>query len=482
MTGLDHTPKPVAYLNSLNTALEKIVARWGIPGLVVGIVQDGQIVYARAFGVQSLTTCAPVTLDSIFCVASVSKVFVATAVMQLAERGTIDLDAPVAQYLPYFRLADSRSARITTRQLLSHTAGMPDLDEFEYYDMLDHPEYDDGAGERYVRSLSHRALVSEPGARFLYSNIGYDVLGDLIAKVTGRPFETHMREQVLIPAGMPDSTFLLAEVPRERLAVPHLQAPGMTVTPIYPYHRADAPASFLHAPVRDMCQWAITCLNKGRSGAHSILSPAGFEQMWSPVARRGYPPLYEHMGLGWNLGYIEGVKTVSHGGMGFGWSDFLVLLPEKGCGAVILCNAESPARERIVQAVIDAMLGRRPQAGSVSWMAPISQALSAGGIAAAHARYAELKEDGLQDYAFDDDDLLGLASQLLMARKPGLAKDVVRLNLRAFPGSAESWAYLAGIHLRYDETGQAEECASRALSIQPDHAGAHAVLTRLRAR
>ncbi|MGQ9905213.1 MAG: serine hydrolase domain-containing protein, partial [Anaerolineae bacterium] len=227
----------MANLNSLNTALEKIVARWGIPRLAVGIVQAGEIVHARAFGVQSLATRAPVTLDSIFCVASVSKVFVATAVMQLAERGLIDLEAPVVRYVPYFRLDDPADAvrcyaRITTRQLLSHTAGMPHLDEFEYYDLLDHPECDKGAAERYVCSLSNRALVSEPGTRFLCSNIGYDVLGALIARVTtGRPFEAYLREQVLAPAGMPDSTFLLAEVSRDWLAVPHLRAPGMMVAP-----------------------------------------------------------------------------------------------------------------------------------------------------------------------------------------------------------------------------------------------------------
>ncbi len=92
----------------LDSVLEEIVARWGIPGLGVGIVQEGEIVYARGFGVQSLETRVPVTPDSIFCVASVAKCFTASAVMQLVEAGKIDLDAPIVEYLPYFKLDDER--------------------------------------------------------------------------------------------------------------------------------------------------------------------------------------------------------------------------------------------------------------------------------------------------------------------------------------------------------------------------------------
>ncbi len=87
----------------LDVVLHEIITRWDIPGLAVGIVEGDEIVYAKGFGVQSLETQAPVTLDSVFCVQSVSKCFVATAVMQMVERGRLDLDAPIVQYLPYFQ-------------------------------------------------------------------------------------------------------------------------------------------------------------------------------------------------------------------------------------------------------------------------------------------------------------------------------------------------------------------------------------------
>ncbi len=293
------------------TDLEKVIKetmqRWDVPGMAVGIVEHGEIRYIKGFGVQSLDTGAPVTSDSVFGIQSISKCFTATAVMQCAERGLLDLDAALVEYLPYFRLDDDRCQQMTIRQALSHTSGMPDMDEFEYVDLISHPEEDEGAPERFVRSLKNRKLVASPGERFSYSNIAYNVLGDLLAKVSGSTFESVMKERILLPAGMTNSTFLPGEVPPGLLAVPHLRSPGMKPYPGYPYHRADAPASFLHATVVDMCRWALTSLKRGEGSGGSILSPAGYRLMWTPVAKRGEPPsMYEQMGLGWNLGHFNG--------------------------------------------------------------------------------------------------------------------------------------------------------------------------------
>jgi CubicO group peptidase (beta-lactamase class C family) len=421
------------HFKKLEQVLYEIIARWSIPGLGIGIVEGGEIVYARGFGVESLNTQIQVSPESIFGVASVSKCFVATAVIQLAEHGKIDLDTPIVKSLPYFRLDDERCTQITTRQILSHTSGMPDMDEVEYEALVTHPEADEGAAERYVRGLSNRKMVGAPGERFAYSNIAYNVLGDLIAKVSGQTFEDYMREHILLPAGMPDSTFFFPEVLRERLAVPHLRTPEMVVNPVYPYHRADAPASFLHSTVSDMCHWSITSLNGGVYNGNRILSADKYPLMWTPVAPRSYPPFYEHAGLGWTLGHYEGWKTVSHGGGGFGWTDFLILLPEKKLGAVILCNEESSARENIILAVVDAMLDREPQAGLVSWMIPINRALQAGGIQAASNCYAEILESGGAGYLFDSYELIPLVYQITSAGKIDLAIEVLKLNLQAFP-------------------------------------------------
>lgn len=449
----------------LDAVLQEIITRWDIPGMAVGIVKGDEVVYAGGFGVQSLETRVPVRADSIFCTASVSKCFVATAVMQLVERGKINLDAPLVQYLPYFRLDDERHRQITIRQMLSHTSGMPDMAEDEYDEFLSHPEWDEGAAERYARSLSGRKMIAAPGERFSYSNIAYNVLGDLISKASGETFEKYMREQVLLPSGMTDSTFLLEEVPTDRLAVPHLRSPEMKVNPVYPYHRADAPASFLHSTVLDMCHWGSASLKR------SLLSPDSYDLMWTPVAQWGYsrPSMYEDMGLGWTLGNYKGTRTVSHGGMGFGWTDFLLILPEQGYAAVVLSNEESFARTRTVWAVADAILGHALQAGAVSWMVPISRSLAQGGIQAAYKCYDELKNGKTNEYYFDEDDLLNLSLQLVSAGNPDLAIEALGLNTHAYPEYVESYLELARLYLKRGDRTSAEAVLLKALSIEPEN-------------
>lgn len=459
----------------LDRVLQDIIARWGVPGLGVGIVENGEIVYARGFGVQSLENGLPFTPDTSFCVQSITKCFVATAVMQLVEQGQLNLDAPIIQYLPNFRLADERYPHITLRQMLSHTSGMPDMDEAEYDELVAHPEYDTDAPERYVRALAGRKMISAPGERFAYSNIAYNVLGFLVATLSGQPFEAYLKTKVLRPAGMPESTLFFPEVPHDRLAMPHLRAPALIVNPVFPYHRADAPAGFLQSSVVEMCHWAITCLARGNYQGRRILTPASYAQMWTPIAQRGDPPFREEMGLGWTLGHFEGARTVGHGGGGFGSTCFLALLPEKNSAAIILSNEESAAHDVALQAVLCTLLGKEPQPGRVSWMIPIAQALQAGGIQAAYARYEEIKDS--PDYFIDVGELIPLYYQLMSVKKFDLAIDLLELDLFVFPERLGLYMYLARTHLQKGDRHQAKATLRRVLDIQPDRADALEMLS-----
>ena len=199
--------------------------------------------------------------------------------------------------------------------------------------------------------------------------------------------------------------------------------------------------------------------------------------MWTPVADWGYPPFYEHIGLGWTLGHFDGVKTVSHGGMGFGWTDFLTLLPEKNSAAVILCNEESWARSRTLQAAVHVLLGQEPLVDTVSWMVPISRALAEGGIQAAFDRYAEIKDD--PNYFFDEDELFNLAYQVQSVQKFDLAIDVLELNLQVFPAHLDSLLMLARLCLRQGDRPRAEAALHNVLQIQPANPTALELLAEL---
>jgi len=148
----------------IQTVIESALRQDRIPGLVVGIIKNKRVTHVKAFGVAEISGNKPITARSVFHMASVTKPFVATAIMQLVERGRVSLDARVVEYLPYFRMKDERYKDITVRQMLSHVAGMPDVEDYGW----DKPEYDEGALERYVRGLSERPLVGTPGEKFAY--------------------------------------------------------------------------------------------------------------------------------------------------------------------------------------------------------------------------------------------------------------------------------------------------------------------------
>ena len=140
--------------------IDRVVDTWGLPGLAVAVVHDGDRVIARGFGSADLGAGRPVTGETLFHLASVSKVFVATAALQLAERGALDLDAPIRAYLPGLSWADLRADAITTRQVLTHRSGIGDVaGDYGWHQ----PELDDGALGRFAAQVADWPLVHDPG-------------------------------------------------------------------------------------------------------------------------------------------------------------------------------------------------------------------------------------------------------------------------------------------------------------------------------
>ena len=212
------TPKPDLAESPVKAITQHQMQGFDVPGLAIGIMNKGEVIYTDAMGVKSMDTGAPLTTKSVFHMASVSKPFVATAIVQLVEQGKIDLDEKLTTYLPYFKLADQRYKDITIRQMLNHSSGIPDVDDYEW----DKPQYDEGAAERFVRSLETWGLDFEPGSEYSYSNTAFDIMADVIAKVSGESFEDYMQKNILEPVGMVNSTFFKPEVDETLATTPHV--------------------------------------------------------------------------------------------------------------------------------------------------------------------------------------------------------------------------------------------------------------------
>ena len=207
---------------------------------------------------------APVTPQTIFQVAEVTYAPTALAVLKLAQEGALDLDAPITDYLPYFTMQGDGADRITARHLLMHTSGVPDSGDTA----ADWPtmkiQTDDEAIERFVRGMADTELLFAPGEGYEWSDLGYDILGDVVAKVAGRPFEQYMQENILQPLGMAHSTFLRDEADPALLASPHIDEVGVVkVADVVPYSRQFAAANNLHSNVEDMAQFILATINRG---------------------------------------------------------------------------------------------------------------------------------------------------------------------------------------------------------------------------
>lgn len=333
---------------------EQFVRFQRAPGLALGVVHGDELVFARGYGTRNLDNPDPVTPHTLFHMASVTKPFVGTAVMQLHEAGKLDVDRPLVEYLPYFTLDDKRAASITIAQLLSHTSGMPDTDDYEW----DKPVYDDGALERFVRSIAGEKLIADPGEKWAYSNIAYEVLGDLIAKVSGLTFEEYVHRNILQPLGMTTSSLLVKEADPALLASPHVDNAdgGIEVSAVFPYNRMHAPSSTLCSSIVDMARWATANLNRGELDGHRILQSSSWERMTTPVMRV-HAEMHDWVGLSWFLTKYQGHALVDHTGADTGFRSHLVLAPNDRLAIIAMANAHFVRLEAVTSAALQVLFG-----------------------------------------------------------------------------------------------------------------------------
>ena len=302
-----------------------------IPGAVVTVVKDGQVVTTRGYGWADTGASGgqPVAVDpqtSLFRLASISKIPTSIAAMQLVEQGKVDLDADISAYLD-FEIERRFDEPLTLRNLLTHSAG------FEESIRMAQDETD---LEAYVKT-NPPVQVFEPGTTPGYSNYGMALAGYIVQRVSGQPFETYVREHVLEPAGMTSSTY---EQPLPKDMAGSL-GPGYTSTgEEVPFElMGDFPAGSLTASAPDFAAF----MNAQLSRSPKLLREETWEQMWSPglgEERLGNRAKAGEMGLGYFDLSRHGRRVVGHGGDIQGWHSQFELYPEEKTGIFISYNGD----------------------------------------------------------------------------------------------------------------------------------------------
>ncbi|MFO7649769.1 MAG: serine hydrolase domain-containing protein [bacterium] len=327
-----------AVFDKIDAYVDGQLRRLRTPGAVLAVVDGARVVHTRGFGRARPGGETP-TAQTPFFIGSLTKSITALAVMQLVEEGRVDLDAPVQRYLPWFRVADPGvSALVTVRHLLNQTSGLPEsAGERALADFGGSP----GAAERQARALSTLRRTRRPGAKCEYCNVNYDLLGLVVAAVSGQSYEARVQRRVFDPLQMRHSYTSKSEAEQNGLAVGHrywfarpVAARGL------PVPRGSLASGQVISCAEDMAHYLIAHLNGGRFGDARVLSEEGIGEL-----HRGAVEYVKmgvragRYGMGWFDTDMGQVKTYWHTGNVPDFSAYMVLLPEQKSGAVLLANA-----------------------------------------------------------------------------------------------------------------------------------------------
>jgi CubicO group peptidase (beta-lactamase class C family) len=336
----------------LKSRIDGILNRHPAVGLAVGVVRDGSLQF-YGNGAADIASNTPITEDTIFRIGSITKPFTAIAVMQLHQRGLIDLDAPANDYLRAYELIPARAGfrPATVRHLLTHTAGIP---EARHVSDLFHPEAGPFEGRplhlsvKFGEPLPSLAeyyrgglrVVAQPGTAFAYSNHGFATLGQIVEDVSGMPLERYFRERIFEPLGMEDTDLLRSERIASRLATGY--ALGRRGAKAVPDRDWTGPGGGgIYSTTRDMARFAAALMGGGANEHGSVLEPATLVTMFEPHHRPD-PRL-----PGWGLGFARAEagthRVVGHDGILPGFNSELLVALDDGVGVVAFTNGSRGA-------------------------------------------------------------------------------------------------------------------------------------------
>lgn len=336
--------------NELEDVILREIEADCVAGLCIALVREGETVHEASYGSADLERGVPMTPEVSFDAASITKALVATALMPFARAGSLDLDAPVEAYLEGIRFENPFPEPVTTRQLLTHTAGLP----------VGNAPADPAATTLRACVQAGARVTQAPGARIVYANWGYDTLGYLLGLLAGRPWHEHVQEAWLEPLGMTHSRIGARPEARGHYVS---AVDGLTRPLDRPENAIDppTPAGSLVSTVGDLARFLALHLRGGRSGERRFLDAETVDEMHRVHVERGRGA---GMGLGFRVDRFEGATRIGHGGDGLGTTNWIAALPERGVGFALLMNLSGAqsARSQIGTAALRLLMDARSAA------------------------------------------------------------------------------------------------------------------------
>jgi CubicO group peptidase (beta-lactamase class C family)/D-alanyl-D-alanine dipeptidase len=343
---------PVASV--LSTFIQSEMKDEQLPAFSIALVDDQHVVWAQGFGYADPDKRIPATAETVYRIGSVSKLFTDIGVMQLVERGELDLDAPIQTYLPDFHPQNPFGKNVTLRQLMSHRAGL--LREPPVGNYFDPSELSLAA---MVQSLNDTALVYPPETHTKYSNAGVAVVGYVLEKQSGQPFATYLQHAVLDPMGLSSSAFQPEPQLISNLAKAYMWSYDGRAFQAPTFELGMAPAGCMYSTVLDLGKFLSVLFDGGRGVNGQILRSETLEKMWTPqFAKPGQSSPY---GLGFRLAELDGHREVEHAGAIYGFATQLSALPDDKLGVVTVTtmDAANAVTARVAEVALRLMLAAK---------------------------------------------------------------------------------------------------------------------------
>ncbi|MGH8031361.1 MAG: serine hydrolase [Luteimonas sp.] len=338
---------------------QELVANQRVPGMAMAIVQGGQVLSARGYGLTDVRNAEAVDAHTVFRLASLSKAFAGTVTGMLVNEGALRWDSRVADYLPALQFSDPLAARrLTVAEVLSHRVGLTrntydrDLERNADYNSL-------------VQKLAHAPMACAPGHCYSYQNIAFSLVGDVVFGATGQFYSEAVSHRIFKPLGMNDASYGLEGIEASpRWAKPHVRAGGgwISLTPKPSYYRV-APAAGVNASISDMAQWLLAHSGHRRDVLPApLLATLHAPIVATPGELRGSSWRRQRLNaagyaIGWRVYDYAGHRVVFHGGSVQGYRGMIAMMPERDVGVVILWNSESSLPSGLLPTILDRAIG-----------------------------------------------------------------------------------------------------------------------------
>jgi len=338
--------------HTVQNQIEQLIINGEIPSLSVAVARDGKIIWEEGFGLADKEKNILATEHTKYILASISKQLTATGLMILVERGLVNLDKPINEYLGTAKLnaciGDPKNA--TVRRVACHTSGLPLHSQHFYDNEPIQPSPMDETIRRYGN------LVTAPGERYQYSNLGYGLLGHVISRASGKNYADFMREEVFIPLGMDRSSVYLGKGRENGQAVNYASDGSMV-----PLYLSDSPGAESIVSSADLIRFGMFHLKNDLPDQKSIIKKATIDQMQIPNPATGPLEAWECDGSGYGIGWVisttkDNLRAVRHDGGTVGVSTTLTLVPEENIAIAILSNTKTQWRGAILIGILRTLL------------------------------------------------------------------------------------------------------------------------------